>query len=131
MLNFDRSSLKRALYGEKIIPIPNLNDLLYIEDLDRTYEVFTGKRFRYLEQKYSSHFYLYEDETDPLTKQTLAIVRKPLKPKYERIFHLKLNEPLPKTLNGIIENFQLIIKDSLLPKLFECTKTKNCKYSTT
>ena len=129
LLNFDRSSLKRALYGEKIIPIPNLNDLLFIEELDKTYEVFTGKRFRYLEQKYSSHFYLYEDETDPLTKQTLAIVRKPLKPKYERIFHLKLNEPLPKTLNGIIENFQLIIKDSLLPKLFECTKTKNCKYS--
>ena len=127
--NFDRESLRNALFGSQSIPIPSLNDLLYIEGFDQNYEVFTGKRFRYLEQKYSSHFYLYEDESDPLTQQSLAIVKKPLKPKFERIFHLKLNEPLPITKNGIIENFQLILKDSLLPKLFECTKTKNCKYS--
>ena len=128
--NFDRGLLKKALLANKSLSLKSLNDLLFIEGLDKNYEIFTGKRHRYLEKKYSCHFYLYETEKDPLTKQTLAIVSKPLKPKFDKIFHLKLNEPLPTTKNGIIENFQLILKPSLLPKLFECEKTKNCKYST-
>ena len=119
-----------ALRENDFIPIRNINDALYIEGLEKSFEVLTGKRKRYLENKYSTHFYFYEKETDPTSKQNLAVVTKPGKPKFERIFHLKLRNPLPKTANGEIENFDLIFKESLLPKEFICTKTKNCHFST-
>ena len=128
--NLDRVKLGKALKENELIKIKTINDALYIEGIEKSFEVFTGKRQRYLENKYSTHFFLYEKEKDPRAKQNLAIVTKPGKPKFDRKFHLKLNETLPTTSNGAIENFDLIFKESLLPKEFVCEKTKNCKFST-
>ena len=127
--NFSRSLLRKNLFQNKSFPIRSLNDLLYIEEKDKNFEVFTAKNHRYLEKKYSAHFYLYENESDRTTRQQIVAVSKPLKKKYNTVYHLKLQKPLPTTRNGIIEDFEFLIHESLLPRIFECTKTKNCKYS--
>lgn len=75
--NFDRLNLQKALKENEFIKIKTINDVLYIEGIEKSFEVLTGKRQRYLENKYSSHFFLYEKEKDPRAKQNLAIVTKP------------------------------------------------------
>ena len=107
------------------VPVQNLTEALKIHEIDAIYEVLTPKRLYYLQKKYCYHFYFYQKVDD-----VIEIVYRPIKVTHPKVIHFLLSESWPETLNGIVENFQMINHHSLLPKMYICEKTKGCKYST-
>jgi hypothetical protein len=111
----------------KSIPVKDLQQALQIKHIDSIFEVLTPKRLYYLQNKYKCHFYLYEKcekygEIQP--------VYQPGKVKFLNIIKLLLREKFPSTENGVIENFEIINHNSLLPQRHFCSKTTGCKYNT-
>jgi hypothetical protein len=123
---FDDAQIHRALFSLKSIPVQNLTQALKLRKIDAIYEILTPKRLYYLQQKYKCHLFLYERQNSEI-----VVVYRPFKIKYEIKIDILLNLPLPKTGNGIIEDFEIILHKSLLPKQFTCEKTKGCSYTTT
>jgi hypothetical protein len=107
------------------IPVKGITEALNMSGITANYEVLTQKRLYYLQNKYSCNFFFYiqiEGHT--------RVVYKPGKIREGKTIHLMLRENFPNTINGVIENFDIINKKILLPKQYICTKLAKCKYST-
>ena len=125
--------VKKELLKMPMIKLTSLNDALYIHGINKNvYEVLTNARLRYLEQKYSAHFFFYKQEStlDRNGHPDISTLRKPFGQKYERQFHFLIESDLPETRNGIIENFTMLFDSRLLPKIYTCDKLKNCRFQT-
>ena len=134
--NMKPEQLRNSIYKMvKNVSVNDINDALWIYDLQKNFEVLTPGRLRYLEEKYSTHFYFYREKIDKsnafnLRKCELQIERKPHGVKFERKLHFKLRENFPTTKNGQIEKFELILDRNLLPKTYICEKIPTCRYQT-
>ena len=109
----------------KSIPVKDLYQALQIKEIESIFEVLTPKRLYYLQNKYKCHFYFYERIDNEIQS-----VYQPTKVKFLQTIKFLLRENFPSTENGIIENFEIINHDSLLPKRYICDKTPGCKYNT-
>ena len=109
-----------------LLRVPHLSEALTLIGKEAPFEIFNAKRRYYLETKYSLHIYLCVQSTGGNTEYVL----KPKKIKYKESLNLLLHEELPQTANGLIEEFSIIQNTKLLPQIYQCTKTRNCKYDT-
>ena len=107
------------------VPVADFSEALNVSEIEAPFEIFNVKRRLYLENKYKVHIYLCKETDDER-----EYVVKSHKVKFEKIITLILKKSLPETLNGIIDEFDVIQNPKLLPQLHRCTKTKNCKYET-
>ena len=123
--DLNQATLSTILSSLKSIPVKGITDALKISGINANYEVLTPKRLYYLQNKYNCNFFLYI-QIDGHTRT----VYKPGKIRKAAVIRLMLRENFPQTLNGVIENFDVINHKSLLPKEYICTKLPKCKYST-
>jgi hypothetical protein len=115
----------KILKSLKSIHVKGITEALKISGIEANYEVLTQKRLYYLQNKYNCNFLFYI-QLDGHTK----VVYKPGKIRKGKTINLMLRDNFPQTLNGVIENFDIINHKSLLPKEYICTKLPKCKYST-
>ena len=130
----------KALKKLDTIPVENLADALTYIGIPAQFEIFNQKRIRYLEKKYLTNINIYRrgDLTNinrhhRKKNYETIVVREPKiseDKKFKTTLNLMLNEAYPDTLNGLIENFDVINAVHLLPTIYRCNKTKKCKFST-
>ena len=112
---FPAEKIKTELLKMKEIKMQSINDALYLYDLRKSdFEVLTNSRLRYLENKYSTHFYFYKSVPGRFGYSAhLLTLRKPFGKKFSRKFHFKLEGDLPLSRNGIIDNMTLLLNSEL------------------
>ena len=111
----------------KTVRIHDLNDALYLFDIPHDFEVMTAGRLRYLEQKYKIHlnFYKLSGKTGHnYRKKELETLRERSNKKHDIDINFKLETDFLTTINGILENFELIFDERMLPRLFFAQKLK-------
>ena len=126
--NIPENRITKLLKKLDMVPVPDLQCALSYIGVNAQFEIFNQKRIRYLEKKFRVNINIYE-----IDDEESRAVREPKIPPenlFPKTLNLMLRHPYPDTLNGLIENFQVINNQNRLPKIYRCDKTKNCKYST-
>ena len=133
MKNIEPEKVKIEILKMKKVKLTDLNDALYLNDIPHNFEVLTCGRLRYFEKKFQTHFNFYKSSGKTgsnYRNEHLVSIRERIVKKYNRDFHFKILTEFPTTINGIIENFEMIIDKKMLPRTFICTKTEKCRYQT-
>ena len=130
--NFTEDQVRSEILKMDRVLVDDINDVFYIHNIKKDFEVLTVGRIRYIEQKYKCHLYFYRPEADTRhnIKRKMVAVRKPHGKKFDKKIHLILSNELPQTANGIIEKFEMLHDEKLLVERYICSKTPKCSYST-
>ena len=115
-----RQSFKTTLF------VNNFSEALLFYGKSTEFEIFSMKRLRYLEGKYKINIILCEKNQDEI-----EIVREPIRKKFDLTLHFLVKKGASTLLNEPMENFELIIGPTLIPKKFICNVHPKCKLTFT
>ena len=124
MIDIGETYLQDILKKLEVIPVVGITAALKLNGINAVYEVLTQNRLYYLQNKYNCNFFFYQ-KFEGIT----TTIYKPGKIRDSKTIHFMLRENFPDTLNGPIENFDIINDQRLLPKQYICTKIPKCNYT--
>ena len=122
LLNIDLVKLRSAF--KSTIEIEHLSDALLLFGQTSDYEVFNMKRLRYLEGKYKINIILCEKNGE---SSEITIVRETLRKKFDLTVYFLIKSGASNLLLEPIENFEIIVDETLIPKKFICDVQPKCK----
>ena len=126
LFNLDLSKLRRCF--KTTIRVENLSEALLFYGIETDYQILTMKRLRYLENKYEMNFILYEECQET---SEIKIVRESIRKKFDSTIHFIIENGASQLLNVPIEDFEIIVGQSSIPKKFICDVHPNCKLTFT
>ena len=126
MLIFQLHLQKLRTSFKTTILVENLSEALLFYGKSVEYEVLSMKKLRYLEGKHKINLILCEKNQDEI-----EIVREPIRKKFDLTLHFLVKKGASQLLNEPIENFEIIIGSTLIPKKFICDVHSKCKLTFT
>ena len=124
MLLFNVKLEKLRQSFKTTINVENFSEALLFFGNTADVEIFNMKRLRYLEGKYKLNIILCERESE---SGDIQIVRESLRKKFDLTVYFLIETGASKYLVEPIENFEIIVGQSLIPKKFICDVQPKCK----
>ena len=122
LLNVDLQKLRQNF--KTTVQVENFSEALLLFGVTAGIEIFNMKRLRYLERKYNINVILCEKPSDT---NEIEIVREPIRKPSDLTIYFLIKEGASKLLNEPIENFEVIIGSTLIPRKYMCDVHSKCK----